>query len=443
MVVSRGKGATKTTGRIREETIPMRASKGSVPCMRVLLLGPSYPPEMQHFTRGLAEVGVQVFGVGDAPLGSLPKRLRSYLSGYLEVPRIMNEDDVIERASAWLRGHAIDRVLTNWEPTVVLAARLRERWGVPGMSVDAVTGFRDKQLMKERVAAAGVRVPRSQRVVKHSPEQGLQAMREAAEQVGYPLIVKPIAGAGSADTYACRDAAQFEDVLRKTAHVRELSVEEYIEGEEFTYDTICIDGRPVYENVAQYLPKPLEARTHEWISPVIITVRELEQAKIQKGIALGRRVLKALNMGDGFTHMEWFFTPKGEAVFGEIGCRPGGARLVDQMNYTGDVDLFREWARAVCWKSFEASTRRKYNCGIIFKRAQGQGRITAIAGLESFKRRFADAVLVDELLRPGNHRRDWKQTLVSDGYLMIRHPNWDEAKRISFAAATDITMYAE
>lgn len=398
---------------------------------------------MQHFTRGLAEVGVQVFGVGDAPLGSLPKRLRSYLSGYLEVPRIMNEDDVIERASAWLRGHAIDRVLTNWEPTVVLAARLRERWGVPGMSVDAVTGFRDKQLMKERVAAAGVRVPRSQRVVKHSPEQGLQAMREAAEQVGYPLIVKPIAGAGSADTYACRDAAQFEDVLRKTAHVRELSVEEYIEGEEFTYDTICIDGRPVYENVAQYLPKPLEARTHEWISPVIITVRELEQAKIQKGIALGRRVLKALNMGDGFTHMEWFFTPKGEAVFGEIGCRPGGARLVDQMNYTGDVDLFREWARAVCWKSFEASTRRKYNCGIIFKRAQGQGRITAIAGLESFKRRFADAVLVDELLRPGNHRRDWKQTLVSDGYLMIRHPNWDEAKRISFAAATDITMYAE
>lgn len=398
---------------------------------------------MQHFTRGLAEVGVQVFGVGDAPLGSLPKRLRSYLSGYLEVPRIMNEDDVIERASAWLRGHAIDRVLTNWEPTVVLAARLRERWGVPGMSVDAVTGFRDKQLMKERVAAAGVRVPRSQRVVKHSPEQGLQAMREAAEQVGYPLIVKPIAGAGSADTYACRDAAQFEEVLRKTAHVRELSVEEYIEGEEFTYDTICIDGRPVYENVAQYLPKPLEARTHEWISPVIITVRELEQAKIQKGIALGRRVLKALNMGDGFTHMEWFFTPKGEAVFGEIGCRPGGARLVDQMNYTGDVDLFREWARAVCWKSFEASTRRKYNCGIIFKRAQGQGRITAIAGLESFKRRFADAVLVDELLRPGNHRRDWKQTLVSDGYLMIRHPNWDEAKRISFAAATDITMYAE
>ena len=32
---------------------------------------------------------------------------------------------------------------------------------------------------------------------------------------------------------------------------------------------------------------------------------------------------------------------------------------------------------------------------------------------------------------------------MSDGYLMVRHPDWDEAKRIAFAAATDITMYAE
>lgn len=411
--------------------------------MRALFLGPSYPPEMQEFTRGLAEVGVEVYGVGDAPLGALPPRLRSYLTGYLEVPRILAEDDVIERVSAWLRGREIDRVLSNWEPTVLLAARLRERWGIPGMSVDTVTGFRDKQLMKERVAAAGIRVPRSERIVRSSAEQTVRDMRAAAERVGFPLIVKPIAGAGSADTYACRDVGQFEEVIRRVGHVRELSVEEYIEGEEFTYDTISIAGRPAYENVAQYLPKPLEARSEEWISPVIITVRELAQPKIQKGIALGRQVLEALNMGEGFTHMEWFFTPKGEAVFGEIGCRPGGARLVDQMNYTGDVDLYREWARAVCWKSFEASTERKYNCGIIFKRAKGRGRITAITGLDHFKRRFGKAVLEDELLRPGTHRRDWKQTLVSDGYLMIRHPDWDIAKQISFAAATDVVLYAE
>src|SRR5690606_1581356 len=150
----KAKGATKTTGRMVEKAIP--ASRGPVAsaCMRVLFLGPSYPPEMQQFTRGLAEVGVEVLGVGDSSAAALPPQVKRCLSAYLEVPRILDEDDVLARASNWLRGHSIDRVLTNWEPTVLLAARLRERWGVPGMSVDAVTGFRDKQLMKERVAAA-------------------------------------------------------------------------------------------------------------------------------------------------------------------------------------------------------------------------------------------------------------------------------------------------
>lgn len=411
--------------------------------MRVVFIAPSYPHEMTQFTRGLAEVGAEVYGIGDTPKAQLPDVVKRSLTAYLEVPRILDEDDVIERASVWLRGREVDRVLSNWEPTVLLAARMRERWGMPGMSVDTVTAFRDKQLMKERVKAAGVRVPRSERVKRDQGKQGANLIRAAAERVGFPLIIKPIAGAGSADTYLCRDLKSLEEAIVLTARVRELSVEEYIEGEEFTYDTVCVEGTPIYENSAQYLPKPLEARSEEWISPVIITVRDMQQPKIQKGVALGRQVLKALRMGDGFTHMEWFYTPKGEAVFGEIGCRPGGARLVDQMNYTGDIDLYREWARTVCWHAFHASTERKYNCGVIFKRAKGRGRITSITGLDVYKHRFGRHVLEDELSRPGTMRRDWKATLVSDGYLMVRHPDWEECKRISFAAATDVTMYAE
>ncbi len=405
--------------------------------MRVVFLSPTYPPEMQQYTRGLAEVGAEVYGVGDTPREALPRELKPYLKDYLAVPRIMDEDDVIARVSGWLRGREIDRAVTNWEPLVILAARLRERWGIPGMSVDAVRGFRDKQLMKERVAAAGLRVPRSARV-RTSNEAWA-----AAERIGYPLVLKPIAGAGSADTYRVDGKKELEEVLAKTQRVVEASVEEYVQGEEFTYDTISIGGTPAYENVAQYLPKPIEMRSQEWISPVIITVRDLAQPKIRKGIDLGRKVLSALGMGDGFTHMEWFYTEKGEPVFGEIGCRPGGARLVDQMNFTGDVDLFREWARVACWRSFEASTERKYNCGIIFKRAKGRGRITRIEGLETFLRKYGRFVVEEELLRPGTPRRDWKQTLLSDGWLTVRHPDWDEAKRISFAVATDITMYAE
>lgn len=405
--------------------------------MRVVFLSPAYPPEMIEYTRGLAEVGATVYGVGDTAREALPPRVRPYLSDYLRVPRIMDEEDVIERVSTWLRGETVDRVLTNWEPLVVLAARLRERWGVPGMSVDTVLGFRDKQLMKERVRAAGLRVPRSRRVRTE------REARAAAEEIGFPLILKPIAGAGSADTHKVTSQAELEEVLPKMRGVPEASCEEYVEGEEFTFDTVCIGGKPAFENVAAYLPKPLEMRTLEWVSPVIITVRDMAQKKLAGGIALGRAVLDALRMGDGFTHMEWYLTPKGEAVFGEIGCRPGGAHLVDQMNYTCDVDLFREWARVSCFGRFDAPTERKYNVGIVFKRAQGQGHVTRIEGLSEWMKACKPWVMEEKLLRPGTPRRNWKHTLLSDGHVIVRHPDWDEAHRMSFAAATGIRMYAE
>jgi biotin carboxylase len=405
--------------------------------MKAVFLAPSYPPEMQQYTRGLAEVGVDVYGVGDSPVAALPQHLRRYLADYLQVPRLLDDDDVVERVTAWLRGRAVDRVLANWEVMVLTAARLRERLGVPGMSLDTVRGFRDKQVMKERAAAAGVRVPRAMRV------RTLTEARAAAERIGFPLVLKPIAGAGSADTYRVDNGAELEATLARMGHVVEASCEEFVEGEEYTYDTVCIGGRPVFQNVAQYLPKPLIARSNEWISPVIITVRDLEQQKLAPGIALGHQVLGALGMGDGFTHMEWFRKPSGEAVFGEIGCRPGGAHLVDQMNYTCDIDLFREWARAVCWGSFEAEATRKYNAAIIFKRAKGHGRITRIDGLHEFVRRYRDCIVEERLLPLGAQRRNWKHTLVSDGYILLRHPDWNRTYQLAMEAATDITMYAE
>ena len=392
---------------------------------------------MQQYTRGLAEVGADVYGVGDTPAALLPSSLKRHLADYLQVPHLMDEADVVARVHAWLRGRQVDRVLANWEVLVLTAARLREKLGIPGMSVDTVNGFRDKMLMKDRVAAAGLRVPRAERVRTAS-----EAMA-AAERIGFPLVIKPISGAGSADTYKVNDANELVTALSKMRHVSVASCEEFITGEEFTYDTICVGGTPVYANVAQYLPPPLIARSNEWVSPVVVTVRDLSQPKFAAGQKLGQGVLKALGMGDGFTHMEWFRKPDGEAVFGEIGCRPGGACIVDQMNYTSDIDLFREWARVACWGTFEADARRKYACAIVFKRAQGQGRISRVVGLAEFMRKYGQYVVEEKISRVGTPRRNWKQTLLSDGHIILRHPDFDTAYKMAMEAATEITLYAQ
>ena len=60
----------------------------------------------------------------------------------------------------------------------------------------------------------------------------------------------------------------------------------------------------------------------------------------------------------------------------------------------------------------------------------------AHTGLGDYLRRHGNWVVEEQLLRPGTQRRNWKNTLLSDGHLMVRHPDWDEAYRMSFAAAS-------
>jgi biotin carboxylase len=305
------------------------------------------------------------------------------------------------------------------------------------MSVDTLLGFRDKELMKQRLRAAGLRVPRSRRV--HTAAE----VREAAEEIGFPLILKPIGGAGCADTFKVDDWADLERTLPALGKLTEASCEEYIDGEELTFDTVCIDGKPAIENVTMYLPKPLEAATQEWVSPMGISIRDLAQPDLEAGVTLGRAVLDVLGMEDGATHMEWFRTPSGEAVFGEIACRSGGAGLIDQINFTCDIDLHREWARVMCHGRFEASTVRKFNVGMIFKRARGWGNITRIEGLRAWLAACGPWVVEENLSRPGTPRRDWKQAQLADGRLIVRHPDWAETLRMCRSAATDIQIHAQ
>ncbi len=406
--------------------------------MNVLLLSPAYPDEMTRFAEGLAAVGARVFGVGEQPVGTLPKRCRASLTAYLQVSSLFREDAAISEITQEVAGKGVhfDRVESLWEPLMELAARLRETLGVPGMTLAETVPFRDKEVMKQVLDDAGIRTPR------HARCSDDDECREAAERIGFPLIIKPIAGAGSADTHRVADADELEQVLAQVRHVPEVSVEEYIDGEEFTFDTVCAGGEIQYFNMSSYRPRPLIQRQIQWISPQTVALRDVDAEHLAAGRAMGEAVLEALSFRDGFTHMEWFLTSKGEAVFGEIGARPPGARSVDIMNFACDTDLYRGWSEAVCHGAMRVPYERRYNCAIIFKRAQGEGRILRVDGLEGLMARYGPAIVHVELLPLGAHRRNWLATLMSDGHVVVRHPDLDTCLEIADRVGTDLQLYA-
>jgi biotin carboxylase len=404
--------------------------------MNVLMISPGYPAEMQYFTRGLARAGACVLGLSDQPEGQLPSVARENLAAYIQVQSLVDEDSTAEAVRRWASRVSVDAVECLWEPGVLLAARLRETLGVPGMTVEESLPFRNKERMKRVLAAAGIRTPR------HASATDKDGCRDAAHQIGFPVIIKPIAGAGSADTHRINDARELEDVLAKLGHVEEVSVEEFIGGEEYTFDTICAGGEVVYYSLSWYRPRPLIARTVEWISPQIVMLRDVEADEYAGGREMGRAVLRALGFRTGFTHMEWFKKEDGEIVFGEIAARPPGARSVDVMNYASDVDLFDGWAEAVVHGRFTQHVERRYNAAIIFKRARGHGRIGHVEGLDRLLAHFGEHVACVDLLGVGEPRRNWRQTLIGDGYLIVRHPDLQRTLELADAVGTELQLYA-
>lgn len=402
--------------------------------MDVLFLSPAHPAEMPQFVRGLTEVGARVWGVGDTPASALPAAARDRLAGYLHVPAILDEDDVMARVEAWLAGRCPDRIEGLWEVVTHLAARLRERLGVPGMTADAVRGFRDKVLMKARIAAVGIPVPPAVRATT------AEEVRRFAADHGFPIIVKPVDGAGSADTHRIDDAEGLQRALAAVRHVPAVAVERFVTAQEYTYETLWANG-PLFESVSMYAPNTLVARQNEWISPIIFALRDPGVDEAQPGVALGRAALRALGMGAGFTHMEWFADPAGP-VFGEVACRPPGANMVDLMNYANDIDLFRGWAEVVVRGTLSEVVRRPYHAAIVFKRARGSGRIQAVEGLDRFLARYGEHVARVDLLPVGAPRRDWRATFLADGNLVVRHADRNTCLGLAEEAAATIHLYA-
>ena len=404
--------------------------------MNVLFLSPGYPPEMPKFVKGLAQAGARVIGLGDQPERALPPDARDHLAAYVQGPGFADEARLVAEAVKIAEHVRIDRVVSLWEPLMIAAARICEAIQAPGMTVDETLPFRDKEEMKRRLDAHGIRTPR------HARAHSIAEVEAALENIGYPAIVKPIAGAGSADTFRLDDEAAWRAAQPKLRHVPEVSVEEFIDGEEFTFDTICGGGKVLYYNICWYRPRPLLARQLEWVSPQTVALRDPDAPELAAGRAMGHAVLQALKFHEGFTHMEWYRKADGEVVFGEIGARPPGAFTVDLMNYASDIDLFKGFGEALVHARFSQPITRKYNAISIFKRAQGQGTIRRIDGLGPLLSEIGPHVAALDLLPVGAQRRDWKQTLVSDGMVIVRHPDLETALNLADRVGMELQMVA-
>ncbi|HEY4219899.1 MAG TPA: ATP-grasp domain-containing protein [Myxococcota bacterium] len=392
----------------------------------VIFIEPCFPANQREFVRALHAVGARVTGIGERPKESLDGELRHWLTHYEQIGNV-TDDDQVERAVRFIQSKVtVQRLEAVVEAHMMTAARVREKCGIPGTSAKTTFLCRDKPSMKEALRAAGVSCAQS------LGSSDAKEIRDFAQRVGYPLIVKPRDGAGASGTVRVDDDAGLERALNDSGVTRgrSVAVEEFIEGHEGFCDTISVDGKVVHDFVTHYYPNVLEAMRTRWISPQFVVTNRVESAPAYTEVrAMAAKVIEALGITTSATHMEWFFGPKG-LKFSEVGCRPPGVRTWDLYCAANDVDLYREWANCIVHGRAGASLSRRYAAGMIALRPECDGTIVGYDGVDSVHHRFGQHIIDEHLPSPGTPTQGVDAGFMANAWMRLKHPDYDSLRGI-------------
>ncbi len=359
--------------------------------MNFVFISPNFPVACELFCDRLHGRGVNVLGIGDAPYDMLSDRLKGALMEYYRVESLEDYDSVYRAVAFFIHKHGrIDQLESLNEYWLPLEARLRADFNIAvGTRPDGIGRMVDKSQMKQVFLDAGIPTAR-QHVVG-----ARKAGRAFADEVGYPVIVKPGVGVGAIGARKLHDKKEldaFYDELPEEPYV----MEQFLSGEICTYDAILnADCEPLFESMEVYAPV-LDAVADDL--DVTFYTRPKPDAKLA---ALGRRTAKAFGADRRFVHFEFIRLDRdcegvgkaGDYAVMEVNMRPAGGHDPDMMNFAQSVDVYSIYAEMVTdnARSFPESKER-YFCAYA---ARKDGHHYAHSHGEVMER-FAESLVMQE-----------------------------------------------
>jgi len=383
----------------------------------VVFVAPFFLESTLRFVRAAAELpGVRLGLVSQDPVERLPEAVRARIAAHVRVRDGVDTGEIAAGIDQIARSIGKpERLLGTLEELQVPLGELRDRLRIPGLGAGAARNFRDKAQMKTVLREAGL--PCARHRLAATPQEAVTFGREN----GYPLVVKPPAGSGARSTFRVEDESQLAAALRAMPPCAERPalVEEFVVGEEHSFDSAMVDGRLVWWSINHYEPGPLEVLRAPWIQWCVLSPRETDHPRYQDIRDAAERALGVLGLRTGLSHLEWFRRRDGSLAISEVGARPPGAQFTTLVSYAEDEDLYRAWAELMVEDRF-AFGPRPFAAGAAYLRGQGQGRVRQVEGLEQAERELGSLVVEARLPRVDQAPTG---TYEGDGYVILRHPS--------------------
>lgn len=389
----------------------------------VIFVAPFFMETTLRFVAGAAKLpGVNLSLVSQDPAEKLPPGLRSSLAAHWRVDNALDASQLVAAAHALATNLGPpSRLLGALEQLQVPLALARQALGVEGLDVAAALNFRDKARMKDVLRTAGL--PCARHVLAENPDQA----RAFANAAGFPLVAKPPAGAGGKGTYRLDSGGDLAALLEHypPSPGEPVMLEEFVSGTEHSFDSVIINGEPVWYSISRYMPAPLQVLENPWIQWCVFLPREVGGAEFGPIREAGFKAVKALGLRNGLSHMEWFQLRDNRIAISEVGARPPGAQFTSLLSWAHDLDFYQAWPRLMVFDEFDPPTRN-HAVGAAYFRGQkspsGGTRVRAIHGLDEAQRRFGHLVVESRLPAAGTFASDGYE---GEGYVIIRDRDSD------------------
>jgi phosphoribosylaminoimidazole carboxylase (NCAIR synthetase) len=383
---------------------------------RAVFVAPFFLDTTVRFIDAAASLPDVTLGlVSQDPEEQLPAAVRAKLAGHYRVDDATDAQQIADATRALARHlGGPDRLIGMLEQLQVPLGEVRDALNIPGIGAQVAANFRDKARMKDVFRAHGVPC------AAHVLTTGSADAQRAAAQLGYPLVVKPPAGAGARGTFRIDSAEQLAAWLRvdPPSPAFPALLEQMVSGDELSFDSVMLDGQLVWHSIAHYLPTPLQVLETPWIQWAVLLPRDVDGVEYDAIRDAATRGLNALGLVTGLTHMEWFQRGDGSVMISEVAVRPPGAQFTTLLSYAHDTDMYKTWARLEILGEF-AVPQRRWAVGAAYLRGQGSGVVSEVHGLDTLQHELGDLVIEARLPRRGQHPSG---TYEGEGYVILRHP---------------------
>ena len=255
------------------------------------------------------------------------------------MPDISKVDDVIRGVSFLARTRVIDRIVALDDYDVWTGAALREHMRIPGMGDTTVRYFRDKLAMRLQAQEHNITVPAFIHVLNYDK------LRQYMAEVPPPWMLKPRSEASTIGIARINTPEELWPRLDTLGDQQSFYLlERYIPGEVYHIDSLVVDHEVVFAEAHQYGRPPLDVFHEGGIAMTRTIPRKSQDEQTLK--ALSQQVFSAFGMVRGVTHMEFIKGREdGRFYFLETAARVGGANIVELVEASTGINLWREWAR--------------------------------------------------------------------------------------------------